>query len=251
MNNQWWRQEFGESLVQIVERQPSSMRELLGHLLLNPGQWLRPHLVFSSAAIWGECGKQVFSVARAVELVHTYSLIHDDLPVMDDDMERRDREATHIVFGEAAAILAGDGLLALAFEELAAAGGEHTAAMVSLLAKASGPSGLVYGQREDLLGVCSSERIARYKTGALFEACVLLGQQVMGQEGHHKLLGGLGSCLGVIYQLKDDVIDGEATDTSMICLAARQEELRVRVEECLAVEPRFAPLTAVMLEIAE
>ena len=195
---------------------PAILREAIRHSLLAPGKRLRPLLVLMSAEACGCPRGSAMPAACAVEMVHTYSLIHDDLPAMDNDDWRRGRPSCHVKFGEANAILAGDALLAQAFEVL---GGEVqpvdvAAACCLELARAAGASALVGGQVDDLLapGLASDlvqmERIHRRKTGAMFQVSLRLGGR-MAQAESPKIsaLDAFGRKLGLAFQIVDDLLD--------------------------------------------
>jgi geranylgeranyl pyrophosphate synthase len=151
-----------------------------------------------------------------VELVHTYSLVHDDLPCMDDDDLRRGRPTCHVVYGEALAVLAGDGLLTRALGLLAEEGGPRAAQQVAVLARAAGETGMVLGQALDLAqegrpaSVEDVQRIHALKTGSLIAASVDLGAIAAGADPRR--LGPFGEALGLLFQAVDDVLDvtGEA-----------------------------------------
>jgi geranylgeranyl diphosphate synthase type II len=167
---------------------------------------------------------QALPAACAVEMIHTYSLIHDDLPAMDDDDMRRGRPSCHAKFGEATAILAGDALLAQAFEVLATntQPPEVAAQCCAELAKAAGPTNLVGGQEDDLKSEFSSagteqlERIHRRKTGAMIEVSLRLGGLVGGASPRQ--LSGLktyGENLGLAFQIVDDLLDLEGSEAAL------------------------------------
>jgi geranylgeranyl diphosphate synthase type II len=197
--------------------------------VLGGGKRIRPALVMAAATAVGGQPEQALVAACAVELVHAYSLIHDDLPAMDNDELRRGRPTTHIQYDEATAILAGDALQALAFEWLAT-DPELTAdtrlAMVQRLAMASGSAGMVGGQAIDLgavgqkLSIEQLEQMHRRKTGALIEACVHLGVlSVAGDQETRKQqraqLAEYARAIGLAFQVQDDLLDIEG-DTHVI-----------------------------------
>lgn len=223
---------------------PAILRDVMAYSLLAPGKRLRPILVFMASQAAGGAIEAGLPAACAVEMIHTYSLIHDDLPAMDDDDLRRGLPTCHKKFGEALAILAGDGLLTLAFQILA----EHlpprsAAACCRELARGSGWAGMVGGQVEDLAWERGSddgpsakdplfprgsqprslealEHIHLHKTGALFRACLKLGVLSAQGEGEidRDLLDRLdiyARCFGLVFQITDDLIDveGSAADT--------------------------------------
>ena len=184
------------------------------------GKRVRPMLVYASGQAMQVPQQQLDGVACAVEIIHAYSLIHDDLPAMDNDDLRRGRPTCHIAFDEATAILAGDALQALAFEILAAypqldCAATTRIAMIRLLAEASGSLGMAGGQAIDLAAVGKSltlaelENMHRLKTGALIRASVLLAAMCSPQADTEKLaqLDIYARCVGLAFQIHDDVLD--------------------------------------------
>jgi geranylgeranyl diphosphate synthase type II len=205
----------------------------MGYSLLAPGKRLRPLLVIMAAEACGGPEEAALPAACAVEMIHTYSLIHDDLPAMDDDDLRRGLPTCHKKFGEALAILAGDALLTLAFQVLAENYPSATAAACCReLARGSGAAGMVGGQVEDLAwerdradvqrrsqSLAVLENIHARKTGALFRTCLRLGAwTALGEEPggpDAALLEGLdayGRCLGQAFQITDDLLDVEGQE---------------------------------------
>ena len=202
---------------------PLTLREAIRHSLLGPGKRLRPLLVLMAAEACG-CEKgRAMPAACAVEMVHTYSLIHDDLPAMDDDDLRRGRPTCHAKYGEALAILAGDALLARAFELLATglAPPAVAAACCAELGQAAGASALVGGQVDDLAATSQQGfdqllQIHRRKTGAMFRVSLRLGGLV--GQGNNEQLGALeayGEKLGLAFQIVDDLLDVRGKESSM------------------------------------
>jgi geranylgeranyl diphosphate synthase type II len=201
---------------QYDEDCPDVLREAIRHSLLAPGKRLRPLLVLMSAEACGSPRGKAMPAACAVEMVHTYSLIHDDLPAMDDDDWRRGLPSCHVKFGEANAILAGDALLAQAFEVVS---GEVqppdvAAACCLELARAAGASALVGGQVDDLQSpgwagdLAQMVRIHRRKTGAMFQVSLCLGGRIA-QAAPSKIaaLDAFGQKLGLAFQIVDDLLD--------------------------------------------
>ncbi len=195
---------------------PSDLRRAIRHSLLAPGKRLRPLLVLMSGEACGCDRRSLMPAACAVEMVHTYSLIHDDLPAMDDDDLRRGLPTCHAAFGEALAILAGDALLAQAFEVLAkdVQPPQLAASCCAELGRAAGASALVGGQADDLAaetrggGPAELERIHRRKTGAMFLVSLRLGGLLAGADA--ATLGALhtyGQTLGLAFQVVDDLLD--------------------------------------------
>lgn len=192
------------------------------------GKRVRPLLVYAACEALDGDLDQADGAACAVELIHAYSLVHDDLPAMDDDDLRRGQPTTHIAFDEACAILAGDGLQALAFEALAGERGnpqpaQLRLAMVQALARAAGSAGMVGGQAIDLESVgrridrSALETMHRHKTGALIEASVQLGALASGNADERALrsLAQYAQAIGLAFQVQDDILDVES-DTATL-----------------------------------
>lgn len=216
-----------KSLAGFVDRAtdgPPRLMEAVRYCLLAPGKRLRPILVILSCEAAGGSNESALPAACAVEMVHTYSLIHDDLPSMDDDDLRRGRPTCHKVFGEALAILAGDALLTLAFHVISESYAPVIAAACCReLASGAGAAGMVGGQVLDLEwetrtdgGTADLERVHALKTGALFRSCLMMGAWVAqgerpgGPEPQLLLgLGEFGRCFGLLFQITDDLLDVE------------------------------------------
>lgn len=211
-----------------ISRESASehLQAAMRYSVLGGGKRIRPALCLAAARAVGETGDSALVPACAVELIHAYSLIHDDLPAMDDDDLRRGRPTTHIAFDEATAILAGDALQALAFGLLADADGlaeSARLAMVRELARASGHGGMVGGQAIDLgavgktLSLAQLEVMHRHKTGALIEASVRIGalSSAAVQESDLEVLARYARALGLAFQVQDDLLDIEG-DTQVI-----------------------------------
>ena len=198
---------------------PGRLVEAMRYAATGPGKRLRPAVLIAAAEACGGTRAQALPAAAAIEMLHAYTLIHDDLPAMDDDDERRGRPTVHIAFGEAIAILAGDGLLTQAFATLAELG-PHTAAAVAILAKRSGSHELLAGQAIDLTASRSElstleaiERLHAAKTGALFAAAAELGAIAAGADPTTcSALGRYGLAIGIAFQHADDRDDGEFGD---------------------------------------
>jgi geranylgeranyl diphosphate synthase type II len=209
---------------QYDEQCPARLRDAIRHSLLAPGKRLRPLLVLMACDACGFDSRQALPAACAVEMVHTYSLIHDDLPAMDDDDLRRGLPTCHAAFDEATAILAGDALLAGAFEVLASGGYSDsvTAKTCLELAQAAGAKALVGGQADDLSAefaggdVVFLEHIHRRKTGALFLASLRLGGLVAHADvSQMAALEGYGRALGLAFQIVDDLLDLQGDTEAM------------------------------------
>ncbi|MCO7217559.1 MULTISPECIES: (2E,6E)-farnesyl diphosphate synthase [unclassified Halomonas] len=185
------------------------------HGLLVGGKRLRPILVYAAGRALGADDDELDIPAAAIELIHAYSLVHDDLPAMDDDDLRRGQPTVHKAFDEASAILAGDALQTLAFELLASSRSPRLGALVATLAKASGRDGMAAGQALDLAVVGERpdlpmlETMHRHKTGALIRAAVRLGGLVAVAEDDSRLgaLDTYAAAMGLAFQVHDDVLD--------------------------------------------
>jgi geranylgeranyl diphosphate synthase type II len=203
---------------------PPDLRRAMAHSLFGGGKRLRPVLtVWCCEALTTDPRRRSLALraGAALEMIHTYSLIHDDLPAMDDDVLRRGRPTCHVVFGEGPAILAGDALQALAFEVLAGCGADG-ATLVSLVAHAAGPAGMVGGQQEDLAAEripvtgAMVRRIHLRKTAALIAASFEAGAVVGGAApAVVNRLGAAGQQLGLAFQAADDVLDVTATSEQL------------------------------------
>jgi farnesyl diphosphate synthase len=216
-----------DKLLARPEGPEARVVEAMRYSALAPGKRLRPFLVLASAQLFSVSRRSALQAAAAVELVHAYSLVHDDLPAMDNSDLRRGRPTCHKQFDEATAILAGDGLLTYAFEVLAQPDTHGDPAvrceLVTALAQAAGAAGMVGGQMIDLLAendptldIGAITRLQRLKTGALIafscEAGAILGKA--GREQRHALRG-YAHDLGLAFQIADDLLDieGSAAET--------------------------------------
>ncbi|MBA8885624.1 farnesyl diphosphate synthase [Dokdonella fugitiva] len=220
-----------EALARVLpdEAQPPvELHRAMRYAVLGGGKRLRPLLVYSTGLAFGAAPERLDASAAAVEIIHAYSLVHDDLPAMDDDDLRRGRPTCHIVFGEAMAILAGDALQALAFEVLAndpalVTDPVNHLAMLRTLAGACGSHGMAGGQAFDLAAVghvldaSELERMHVHKTGALIRASVRLGALAAGVRDADTLdaLETYGHSIGLAFQIRDDLLDIEA-DTAQL-----------------------------------
>jgi farnesyl diphosphate synthase len=210
-----------EHCLPAADHSPAELHLAMRYAVLGGGKRLRPLLVYAAAHALGEDGPALDAAACAVELIHAYSLVHDDLPAMDDDAMRRGRPTCHVQFGEAMAILAGDALQALAFELLADDGAGTVAAAVRIamlhtLGRACGAEGMAGGQALDLaavghpLSLLELEHMHACKTGALIRASVQLGALAAGaDDGRLKALDDYASAVGLAFQVRDDILDVE------------------------------------------
>ncbi len=229
---------------------PEPLREAMRYSLLAPGKRLRPMLTLLAAEACGGTMASAMPAACAVEMIHAYSLIHDDLPAMDDDDLRRGRPTCHKAFDEATAILAGDGLLTLAFQVLAVEiePKSTAAACCAALAEAAGACGMVGGQADDVREgergrggegeipntsfspmsespplplspsppLCLLESIHRRKTGAMILVSLRLGAMTAGaNEEQTAALRTYGECIGLAFQITDDLLDVQSSEAAM------------------------------------
>ena len=230
-----------DALQAIQQRTEQQLRAELGRLgladqrladamvygVLNGGKRLRPFLVYATAEALGGSREQADAAAVALEMVHSYSLVHDDLPAMDDDDLRRGKPTCHIAFDEATAILAGDGLLTAAFEVLAQAPHQNDSQrlqLIRLLAHGAGGAGMVAGQSIDLGHVGKSmtlaelENMHRHKTGALIRVAVQMGAAAVTTKlspGTAQALVNYAEAVGLAFQVWDDILDIEG-DTAVL-----------------------------------
>ena len=206
--------------------------EAMRYAALGGGKRLRPFLLIESARLFGVAEEEALNTAAALECVHCYSLVHDDLPCMDDDKMRRGRPTAHIAFGEATAILAGDALLTLAFDILSDPRTHPEpgvrVALIGLLAKAAGVGGMAGGQALDLaaegqsLGPMEVARMQAMKTGALFNFACDAGAVLGGaDEVARGALAAYASAFGQAFQLADDLLDTEGDAAAMGKAAAK------------------------------
>ena len=215
-----------QRLGEVFSNSPqyADLREAMEYSLLAGGKRVRPVLTLETCRLCGGNLQAALPFACGVEMVHTYSLIHDDLPAMDDDQLRRGRPTNHVVYGEATAILAGDGLLTAAFGQLAGAElpPERIAGAVACLSKAAGPEGMVGGQALDMAGEGRAltrgelELLQSLKTGALICAAAQLGCIAAGgsQEQMDRITR-YAQALGRAFQVRDDMLDVISSDQEL------------------------------------
>lgn len=248
-----------ERYLPAADTFPPEIHSAVRYSVFAGGKRLRPLLTLASAGIFGTDAEQAMPAACAIELVHTYSLIHDDLPALDNDDFRRGRPSNHKVYGEATAILAGDALLTIAFELLSVKAAEYlpAATVVSLVAelsRAAGMAGMIGGQVVDLqsegkqISAELLEYIHRHKTGSLFNCCIRSGA-IMGGATEDELerLTRFAQSIGLAFQIVDDILDitgdekklgkkvGSDADNNKATYASLYglEEAKKKAEECL------------------
>jgi len=243
-----------ERWLPAAGREPTALFAAMRHLVFPGGKRLRPALAMAAAEAVGRRPEVALPVATAVELIHTYSLIHDDLPCMDDDGLRRGRPTVHVAHGEAVAVLAGDALLTLAFEcvvgdaSVPDAVPPHVSVLaVRDLARAVGAAGLVGGQVDDLAfaidggtAVCSDEvrtvveSIHARKSAALIAAAVVCGARLAGaDEARLEHLQKFGIEVGIAFQIADDLLDADEDGGCTLLAALGPDVARARAESLL------------------
>ncbi|GAA5076726.1 (2E,6E)-farnesyl diphosphate synthase [Lysobacter panacisoli] len=264
-----WRERADAALQRALpdpQTSPQRLHAAMRHAVLLGGKRMRPLLVYAAGSVFGASLDTLDAPAVAVELIHAYSLVHDDLPAMDDDALRRGQPTVHVAFDEATAILAGDALQSLAFDVLAHAPVDAAicVGLIRTLAIASGSAGMCGGQALDLaatgngtsLSVDELETLHSLKTGALIRAAVRMGALCGGATQNERIrLDRYATALGLAFQVRDDILDIEgdsatlgktagkdvaqdkATFPALIGLdasRARLEELRDTMTEALA-----------------
>lgn len=225
-----------ESWLPLATAQPQTLHSAMRYSTLKAGKRIRPILVYATGQCTNQKLTQLDGPAAAIELIHVYSLIHDDLPCMDDDELRRGKPTCHIKYGDATATLAGDALQSLAFQILAEDPSMSDRAgikssMMQLLSKASGSLGMAGGQAIDLastnvaLPIAELEQMHRLKTGKLINACIDIACANKPDIPKHKIeaLQQYASDIGLAFQVRDDVID-VISDTETLGKAARADQ---------------------------
>jgi farnesyl diphosphate synthase len=228
------------SVLPGEDQQPQELHRAMRYAVLMRGKRLRPVLAYVTGTALGGQVLALDAAAAAVEIIHAYSLVHDDLPAMDDDSLRRGQPTCHVAFGEAMAILAGDALQALAFEVLACdpelrRDPDKHVEMLRTLAAACGSHGMAGGQALDLAAVGQTlspeqlERMHVHKTGALIRASVRLGALAAGCDDDALLaaLERYGHCVGLAFQIRDDIIDIEG-DSAVIGKTAGKDAINAK-----------------------
>jgi farnesyl diphosphate synthase len=275
--------ELTDSIIGGLLRVPSGLEarvyEAMRYSALAPGKRLRPLLVLASARLFGVARGSALQVAAAIEMVHAYSLIHDDLPAMDNSDLRRGRPTCHKAFDDATAVLAGDGLLTMAFETLAHPDAHGDPAvrceLVSALAQAAGGAGMVGGQMIDLiaetqtLDIDAITRLQRMKTGALIAFSSESGA-ILAKASHEQriALRGYAHDLGLAFQIADDLLDvegsaeetgkpvgadaaaGKATFVSILGVERARAQAQLLVDQAVAHLDLFAQRAELLRQVA-
>ena len=259
-----------ESLLTVPDAPHARLYAAIRHATIGGGKRLRPLLVLLSGRLFGVPEAAALRAGLAVEAIHAHSLIHDDLPCMDDDDLRRGRPTVHKAYDEATAVLAGDSLLALAFEVLADPETHPDAAirsaLVVSLSRAAGPAGMAGGQMIDIrapalaLDLAGVTLLQRLKTGALLawsiEAGAILGRA---SEANRRRLALYASCLGLIFQIADDLLDcegeeakaGKRTFVSLLGAQGARRKATALCEEAVSHLAPFGADGALLAEVAE
>lgn len=254
-----WRARIDAALdaaLPPATRAPQGLHAAMRHGVLNGGKRMRPLLAYATGNAFGADAASLDAAAIAVELVHCYSLVHDDLPAMDDDALRRGQPTVHVAFDEATAILAGDALQSLAFEVLARAPQEpaRRVAMLAELAQATGAAGMCGGQALDIaatgqangIGIDALQRLHALKTGALLRASVRLGAIAAGaDDGSRTALDRYADALGLAFQIRDDLLDIEGDAATLGKTAGKD------VEQAKATFPALLGIDASRARLAE
>lgn len=216
-----------------AESAPARLHQAMRYATLDGGKRVRPLLAFAAGALFEADAGTLARAAAAVEMIHAYSLVHDDMPCMDDDVLRRGKPTVHVQYDEATALLAGDALQTQAFSVLSEAqcAPERTLAMVRLLANASGAAGMCGGQAIDLASVGHAlsldqlEQMHRLKTGALLRASVMLGAlcgKMLSAE-EESALDKYARAVGLAFQVVDDILDATADSATLGKTAGKDE----------------------------
>lgn len=279
-----WVDEALERYLPGEHERPQQLHRAMRYSTLSGGKRLRPILVIAGAEAVGGKAHLVMPTACAIECIHAFSLIHDDLPAIDNDTLRRGRPTCHVQFGEATAILAGDALFASAFELIArnaeTVPAERVVQVLRLVAEASGTRGMVGGQMVDIesegktVDADTLEYIHRHKTAALFRASVLAGAVLAGaQPWQRDALSHYGECVGLAFQIADDLLNvlgdprkmgkavgtdaarGKATYPALFGVEASRQRAHGLVQEAIGALASFGaeaePLRAIAYLVVE
>lgn len=216
------QEQFESYIKDLPKMEQGTLRNAMAYSYLAPGKRLRPCLFLFAVEAFGGDQKKLFPFAAGIEMIHSYSLIHDDLPAMDNDDFRRGKPTCHRVYGDGMAILAGDGLLSEAFHLMASicesVDSDRLLTAISMASSFCGIQGMVYGQSLDIEGegkpltLSELETIHYYKTGAMLSLSIASGALLAGAiEEEVKILDGFGRKFGLAFQIIDDVLDETGT----------------------------------------
>ena len=241
------------ALIHEVEGPRSSLYEAARYSLLAPAKRIRPRIIIATAKMYGIPEEVSLTPACALEMIHTYSLIHDDLPCMDDDDFRRGNPSLHKAFSETYAILAGDFLLTYAFEILARSPGvlpEQKVALIATLAKSAGGEGMIGGQIMDLRSSNSLEEIHLRKTASLFCSAAQCGG-ILGNVSRetYGALTNFGTNFGLLFQILDDIHDGDCHLSNNEAEARADLFYQSTKETLLTLEEDHSELEAILDEL--
>lgn len=265
----------------LAGRTPQLLWDSMRYSVAAGGKRLRPALNLMGAELGGTPAEETLDIACAIEMIHTYSLIHDDLPALDNDSLRRGKPTNHVVFGEAQAILAGDGLLNYAYEVMlanAAAHGENLAAhleAVSIVAKSAGVGGMIAGQVVDVdlegkpMGSQELDYIHAHKTGDMITGALLAGLALSRPgEAEQRALRSYGEGIGLVFQIVDDILDvtageelgktrgkdqrdGKTTFVTLYGVEGSKRAARQRTEEAKAALAPFGERGRLLCQLAD
>ena len=221
--------------LRAQEACPLSIHKAMQYAIFTGGKRFRPVLALSACVACGGNPQHAIPAALAIELIHTYSLVHDDLPALDNDDTRRGKPACHKKFGEANAILAGDALLTLAFELVAGIKpADRAIRILREISRATGTHGMIGGQVADLevpsrkMTLAEHDFISRYKTGALIRVSAVAGAMAAGATSRElKIITRYGECLGLAFQVVDDILDKDGYCKTMSVKTAGVKAIRL------------------------
>ena len=232
-------------LLGAYQARPLSIHKAMQYAAFTGGKRFRPVLALAACEACGGKPREAILAALAIELIHTYSLVHDDLPALDNDDMRRGKPTCHRKFGEANAILAGDALLNLAFETISGIRpAERAVCILCEISTASGTHGMIGGQVADLEAparkktLAEHDFISRYKTGALIRVSVVAGALAAGASpGKFRAMTRYGECLGLAFQVVDDILDKDGYCKVMSVKAATAKAVKLIEQAIKAVQP--------------
>ncbi|MGL5541655.1 MAG: polyprenyl synthetase family protein [Erysipelotrichaceae bacterium] len=205
------------------------LKDAMQYALVAPGKRLRVRLLFEALRAYGLDEEVGYPIATAIEMVHTYSLIHDDLPAMDDDAMRRGRPTLHILYDEATAILAGDALLTEAFWYLSQTRSPYIAEMLRLFSASCGAQGMVLGQMKDIaaeqqtISLDQLQEIHQFKTGKLIALPLLMAAYLADATADVAIWNQIGQTIGLAFQIQDDILDKTASSDQLGKTAGKDE----------------------------